>query len=302
MVKKSEEKLNTLTFRDLKADEIDCRVGMMFKDQSGNNTGLSILLYKDARADMNILDETVGAFRWDREHEVINDNLYCTVKVWNEEHTYCVSKQDVGVKSKTEEEKGEASDAFKRACVNLGIGRELYTTPQIYISPDKYLLKNGKLQGKFIVDSIKIENKRIVDLNIKYSKTGKIVYQMNEHKPVEKEEKQKNTEKTTELAEEEFEYIGEDGQTHRVGLNEEYVDKSGNRRKHIYFEDKGMAKSVILISEQQKNVLITMFKECPDKLENILKKRGCNNINDLLKSDAEKLIKQLIEAKQKKEG
>ena len=117
-----------LEFRTLKADEIDCRVG------SVTDKGVSLLLYKDARVDMRLLDEVVGTMNWKREHEIINGNLYCTVSIYNEATQQWVSKQDVGVESNTEKEKGQASDAFKRACFNWGIGRELYTSPFVWVN------------------------------------------------------------------------------------------------------------------------------------------------------------------------
>lgn len=127
--------------RKLKASEIECRVGTI------NEKGCSLLLYKDARCDMRILDETFGAMNWKRSHEIIDGNLYCTVSVLSDVGEW-VSKQDVGVESFTEKEKGQASDSFKRACVNWGIGRELYTSPFIWVNhADKEAYqKNGKYQ------------------------------------------------------------------------------------------------------------------------------------------------------------
>ena len=87
------------------------------------------MLYKNARVDQAILDETFGIFGWQRHHTVIGGSLYCSVSVWDEEHQDWIMKQDVGSESDYEKEKGAASDSFKRACVNLGIGRELYTAP-----------------------------------------------------------------------------------------------------------------------------------------------------------------------------
>jgi hypothetical protein len=112
-----------------------------------NEKGCSLLLYKDARCDMRILDETFGAMNWKRSHEIIDGNLYCTVSVLSDVGEW-VSKQDVGVESFTEKEKGQASDSFKRACVNWGIGRELYTSPFIWVNhADKEAYqKNGKYQ------------------------------------------------------------------------------------------------------------------------------------------------------------
>ena len=120
--------MENLKFRTLNADEIECRVG------SVTDKGCSLLLYKDARVDMRLLDEVVGAFNWKREHTLINNNLYCTVSIYNAETKEWVSKQDVGVESQTEKEKGQASDAFKRACFNWGIGRELYTSPFVWVN------------------------------------------------------------------------------------------------------------------------------------------------------------------------
>lgn len=122
------EKMNDV--RLLTADEIECRVGQVKKDGSG----CSLLLYKDARVDMRVLDETVGPGNWMRSHRLVGNNLYCRVSIWSNELGMWIAKEDVGVESKTEKEKGEASDAFKRACFNWGIGRELYTAPFVWIN------------------------------------------------------------------------------------------------------------------------------------------------------------------------
>lgn len=144
--------------RLLRADEIECRVGMVKKDGSG----CSLLLYKDARVDMRVLDETVGPGNWMRSHRLVGNNLYCCVSIWSNELDMWVSKEDVGVESKTEKEKGEASDAFKRACFNWGIGRELYTAPFVYVNyTDEE--KRGVFV-KFAVREIEYDSKR----NISY--------------------------------------------------------------------------------------------------------------------------------------
>ena len=105
--------------RLLKAEEIECRVSVI------KENGLSLLLYKDARVDQRILDETFGAFGWKRSHQSIEGNLYCTVEIYDEIKKEWVAKQDVGAASYSEKEKGQASDSFKRACFNWGIGREI---------------------------------------------------------------------------------------------------------------------------------------------------------------------------------
>lgn len=154
-------KARRLEFRDLTEDEIDCRIAT-FKE----GVGLSLLLYKDARCDMNVLDETVGPFNWKRSHS--RDNANCTVSIWDDEKKEWISKEDTGTESNTEAEKGLASDSFKRACFNWGIGRELYTSPFIWIKAglfkDKY--------DKFCVQEIVIKDKKIVALAI-YNKTLK---------------------------------------------------------------------------------------------------------------------------------
>ena len=164
-------------FRDLKADEIDCRVSQI------NEKGLTLLLYKDARVDMDILDETVGAKNWQRTHT--RDNANCIIEIWDEDKKQWICKEDTGTESFTEKEKGLASDSFKRAGFNWGIGRELYTAPFIYIPlKDKdgnnnfeQKEKNGKITTftKFYVEAIQITDKIITGLAIKNDK-GKRVF------------------------------------------------------------------------------------------------------------------------------
>lgn len=151
-----------IQFRDLRADEVECRIGQVNKQ----GKGLTLLLYKDARCDMNILDETVGADNWQREHYECKGNMYCKVGLWDGVKGQWVWKSDCGTESNTEAQKGEASDSFKRACVNWGIGRELYTSPFLWIPADKCRIDNGKCYDKFAVKEIVIENKIIVGLAI----------------------------------------------------------------------------------------------------------------------------------------
>lgn len=150
--------------RLLRADEIDARVAQI------NEKGASLLLYKDARCDMNILDETFGAMNWQRTHT--RENANCIVSIWDEEKKQWISKEDTGTESNTEKEKGLASDSFKRACFNWGIGRELYTAPFIWVPADKLNItqKNGKYTtyDKFTVEKITYNDRREIDgLSIK---------------------------------------------------------------------------------------------------------------------------------------
>ena len=158
-----------MQFRLLMADEIDCRIATV------SEKGLSLLLYKDARCDMNILDETVGPENWQRKHELINGNLFCNVgiKCGNE----WVWKQDVGTESYTEKEKGQASDSFKRACFNWGIGRELYTAPFIWVPAAccNIIGERPKLKcfDSFMVTALEYDSRKISFVEVVNNKTRK---------------------------------------------------------------------------------------------------------------------------------
>lgn len=142
-----------MMFRKLKASEIEARVGSVYKD------GITLLLYKDARCDMKILDETFTPANWQRKHYECKGNLFCSVGVYIESRSEWVWKDDCGTESKTEKEKGEASDSFKRACFNWGIGRELYTAPFIWIDRSKVqFTEDGKVKTKFAVADIEISD------------------------------------------------------------------------------------------------------------------------------------------------
>ena len=177
-----------MTFRTLRADEIEARVATV------KQNGCSILLYKDARCDMNILDETVGSLNWQRHHS--RDNANCTVSIWDEVKKQWIEKEDTGTESYTEKEKGLASDSFKRACFNFGIGRELYTAPFIWIGSDMCHIQ-PKGQGYTTYDTFKVqeigydENRRISHLVI--TNKGKKVFEMGS-KPVRKSEPTKKAE------------------------------------------------------------------------------------------------------------
>ena len=180
-----------IKFRDLYANEIDVRIGQ------AKENGVALLLYKDARCDMNILDETVGAENWSRDHYECKGNLFCSVGIntnYNKEgdDEKWVHKSDCGTESNTEKEKGEASDSFKRACVNWGIGRELYTSPFIWVKAEDCKLKKAgtdkygrdiyKCSDKFVVEKVVIENKRITAIAIRNATLNKRVFVWQEQK------------------------------------------------------------------------------------------------------------------------
>lgn len=132
------------TIRTLRADEIEIRTQQV----SVEKKGAVLLLYKNARTDMDILDEVYGPMNWQREHSFKDGKNYCKVSIWDNDKQMWIVKEDVGTESNTEAEKGEASDAFKRACTNIGIGRELYTSPFIYIDLQDSEINTQKKQIK----------------------------------------------------------------------------------------------------------------------------------------------------------
>lgn len=166
--------MKEIKFRTLDASEIDARVGQVA------NAGKSVvlLLYKDARVDMTLLDEVVGPMNWKREHT--RDNANCIVSIWDEEKKQWVSKEDTGTESNTEAEKGLASDSFKRACFNWGIGRELYTAPFIWI--DLAAGEDAK-KTKFRVSEIGYDDKRQINYLVIVDKKGDVRFSFGAKAP-----------------------------------------------------------------------------------------------------------------------
>lgn len=171
--------------RLLKSNEIECRVSII------NEKGLSLLLYKDARVDQRILDETFGPFGWKRSHQCIDGNLYCTVEIFDQKSGEWVSKQDVGTTGYTEKEKSQASDSFKRACFNWGIGRELYSAPFIWIPADKTSIQvkagqNGEKRyycsEHFSVYTIQYNEAKEIQSLVIVNSRGQTVFEWNSEK------------------------------------------------------------------------------------------------------------------------
>ena len=180
----------------LTANDVECRIKKI------TNEGAALLLYKTARVDMRILDEVYGSMNWQRHHEVVNGNLFCTISVWDENKSQWVSKQDVGTESNAEAEKGQASDAFKRAGFAWGIGRELYDAPFIWIS--------GKVSkyDRFHVTDIQYDReKQAFTRLVIFDDKGKERYRLNGTKtdrqkakePTEEERRQKGIAAIAEL-------------------------------------------------------------------------------------------------------
>lgn len=162
-----------MNFRDLRADDIEVRI------QSTKKNGVILLLYKNARVDMNILDEAVGPENWQNKFYEHKGILFCSLGIntnYNspDKEDRWVWKDDAGVESNTEAEKGNASDARKRAGFAWGIGRELYTSPFIWVTADNCKIDDkGKCNDKFVVEAIRVENKKI---------TGILIYNLTQKK------------------------------------------------------------------------------------------------------------------------
>ena len=140
-------------FRLLTADEIECRISQI------SDKGLSLLLYKTARTDANMLDEKYGPFEWQNDFKVVDGVLYGGIGITDNQGGF-VWKWDAGTESNTEAEKGRASDAFKRAGFKWGIGRELYTAPRIWISAEKCNIRDRKCYDTFEVEKIAYNDKQ----------------------------------------------------------------------------------------------------------------------------------------------
>ena len=159
-----------LEFRTLYENEIECRVGNVAK--SGN--GFFLLLYKNARVDQTILDETVGAWNWQCKYYQVKNTMVCSVGIYNEERGEWLWKDNGGDDDfNAEQVKAELSDSFKRACFNWGIGRELYYSPKIWVNTTD----NNTTSARYSVKQIKYDsNKRITRLVIINDKTKDIIY------------------------------------------------------------------------------------------------------------------------------
>jgi len=169
-----------LKFRDLFKEEIELRVG------STNDSGFQLLLYKNARVDMQLLDEVVGVGNWQREHIILGNDIYCRLGIWNSELNQWVWKTDAGSSGTIEEEKSKASDSFKRAATNFGLGRCLYSAPFVWVVTKT---KEGNLTGetkkdRYIVDEIGYTDHKITKLVIKNEKTHKVVFSMGSSQKV----------------------------------------------------------------------------------------------------------------------
>lgn len=232
-----------LKFRRLEASEVECRVASI------GNGWVSLLLYKDARVDQNILDETVGAMNWQKSY--CRDNANCIVSIWDDDKKMWISKEDTGKESNTEAEKGLASDSFKRACFNWGIGRELYTAPTIFVNCETEKNEKGKwiCKESFKVLSIGYDAKgNIASLVIVYEKSNKVAFSFpkgeSKAKPKAEPKAQKN-----ELS--------------LMDKIQEEMKRTGISTKTILYNYR--VNSLDELTEQQMNHALEMFSKTPTR-------------------------------------
>ena len=236
--------------RLLRADEIECRVSTI------NERGLSLLLFKDARVDQKILDETFTPFGWKRTHQIIDGNLYCTVEIWDSEKCQWISKQDVGTTSYSEKEKGQASDSFKRACFNWGVGRELYTAPFIWIGAGNVSIqkKDNKFitSDRFSVQSISYNEQREINALVIVNGKGFKVFEM---KPKQKNRQDTGNQQNT---------GGKPDEGQEAECKEEPSRETGSPKKS------GQKPEENRITDMQKSILEQELKRTGVPIENVL--------------------------------
>lgn len=258
--------------RLLKAEEIECRIAMI------NEKGLSLLLYKDARVDQRILDETFGPFGWKRSHQCIDGNLYCMVEIWDENKKQWIGKQDVGTTGYTEKEKSQASDSFKRACFNWGIGRELYSAPFVWIPAAKTSIqKKGDryiCNERFLVSEISFNvNREIISLEITDSR-GQTVYSLQQSDDsLQKSYDQKTKQKKSMTAQ-------RDNQEPIKTGKQEMEPMDGQRGKPEPDSEGGMTREGG-ISAQQEIVLRAELNRTGVSLDDVLKRYGIGSLSQM---------------------
>lgn len=274
--------MSRMEFRALHADEIDCRVSQVKLPDPQNSSlgGVVLLLYKDARVDQMILDETVGPMNWQRRHT--RDNANCIVSLWDEEKKQWIEKEDTGTESNTEAEKGLASDSFKRACFNWGIGRELYTAPFIWISGGLCTIRTrknnqgkdvGVCNDKFTVLQISTVAGKITNLTIaNSSRKNEVVFTYNSLVP----ERSKREESSVQ------------------GKSQEPPMVEAEKAEAPKAEPPAPEKPVEqLVSEGQVRSILDMAERSRTPIEEVLRTVGVKDLKELTVKAGESLYKAL---------
>lgn len=168
----------------MKLNDLKKEIPFKWRVQSANQWGASCVAYIDARDVQDLLDEVCGVDGWQVKYKEHKGNLFCSIGIYNGQVEEWIWKEDCGTESNVEKQKGEASDAFKRAAVMWGVGRFLYHKTIVKLPVKE---KNGKFvpysesRKKFITsqDDItawcnsitgNIENKKEVTKLIKEAK------------------------------------------------------------------------------------------------------------------------------------
>ena len=265
--------------RLLRADEIECRVSTI------NERGLSLLLFKDARVDQKILDETFTPFGWKRTHQIIDGNLYCTVEIWDSEKCQWISKQDVGTTSYSEKEKGQASDSFKRACFNWGVGRELYTAPFIWIGAVHATIqkKDNKFttSDRFSVQSISYNEQREINALVIVNGKGFKVFEM---KPKQKNRQDTGNQQNT---------GGKPDEGQEAECKEEPSRETGSPKKS------GQKPEENRITDMQKSILEQELKRTGVPIENVLARYKIHKLEQMTPEIYTKALSGLKKSKTK---
>ena len=257
--------------RLLRADEIECRVSTI------NERGLSLLLFKDARVDQKILDETFTPFGWKRSHQIIDGNLYCTVEIWDGEKCQWIAKQDVGTTSYSEKEKGQASDSFKRACFNWGVGRELYTAPFIWIGAGNATIqkKDNKFttSDRFSVQSISYNEQREITALVIVNGKGVKVFEL---KPRQKSRQDTGNQQNT---------GGKPDEGQKAECKENPSQETGNREKAGQewgnWQNPGQKPEGSRITDMQKTVLEQELRRTGVPIENVLSRYRIHKLEQM---------------------
>lgn len=243
--------------RSLKPEEIEIRV------QQVTEKGAQLLLYKDSRCDKRILDETYGISGWKNRYEEIKSNLFCTISIWDDEKQQWVDKCDCGTESFSEKEKGEASDAFKRAGFNVGIGRELYTRIFYFANVPTRKNEKGKYDlinkfEKFTVAEISTneETEKIEKIKIADSK-GNIVFSYGYQKISAKVETSNETKKLDKPVE-----MIEDGQITAIRI----LLKDHDDLKKAVYKKLGITSSKEMPSKLTKSQATSLIKQLKEKV------------------------------------
>lgn len=162
--------MKDIKFRDLRPEEIEVRVGNTLKDKEGKVYAFNLMLYKTARTDANILDETFGIFGWKNNYYQVKNTMVCSISIWDEEKNQWVNKDNGGDDDSTMEQvKSELSDSMKRAGFNLGIGRKLYTASKIYMVVN--ITETNTTKAYYQVKDIEYDDTSITKLVVINKKT-----------------------------------------------------------------------------------------------------------------------------------